>query len=58
MFADEVEALVADERAGEESAFAEDLEAVADAEDRATGGGVIFTDCMMGEKRAIAPQRR
>ena len=50
VFADEVEALVAHERAGEESALAEDLEAVADAEDRATGGGEIFHRLHDGRK--------
>ena len=42
MFADEVEAFVSNERAGQEAALAEDLEAVADAEDGASGGGEIF----------------
>lgn len=42
MFADEVEAFVANEGSGEKSALAEDLEAVADAENGATGCGEGF----------------
>ena len=42
VFADEVEAFIANEGAGEESALAEDLKAVADAEDCATGCGETF----------------
>ena len=42
VFADEVEAFVANEGAGEESALAEDLKAVADAEDGATGCSETF----------------
>ena len=42
VFADEVEAFVANEGAGEESALAEDLEAVADAENGAAGCGETF----------------
>jgi len=42
-----VQVRVADQRAGQQVRLAEDLEAVADAEDRQTG-----------ENRAIAPQRR
>ncbi len=42
VFADEVEAFVANEGAGEESALAEDLKAVADAQDGATGCGETF----------------
>ena len=41
-FADEAEVAIADERAGEQVGFDEDLEAVADAEDEATLGGVFF----------------
>ncbi len=41
-FADEAEAAVADESAGEESGFDEDLEAVADAEDEPAGAGEVF----------------
>lgn len=39
VFADEVEAFVANEGAGEESALAEDLKAIADAQDGAAGCG-------------------
>ena len=42
VFADEVEAFVANEGAGEESALAEDLKAIADAKDGATGSGETF----------------
>jgi len=42
VFANEVEAFVANEGAGEESALAKDLKAVADAENGATGCGETF----------------
>jgi hypothetical protein len=42
VFADEVEAFVAHERAGEESAFAEDLKTIADADDSPAGCGETF----------------
>ena len=42
VFADEVETFVANEGTGEESALAEDLKAVADAKDGATGCGETF----------------
>ncbi len=42
LLADVVEAGVAHEGAGEQAGFGEDLEAVADAEDEAAGGGEFF----------------
>ena len=42
VFADEVKAFVANERAGEESALAEDLKTIADADDSAAGCGETF----------------
>ena len=42
VFADEVEAFVANQRAGEESALAEDLKTVADADDCAAGCSEAF----------------
>jgi hypothetical protein len=58
LLADVLEAGVAHERAGQQAGFGEDLEAVADAEDEAAGGGEALTACMTGEKRAMAPVRR
>ncbi len=42
VFADEVEAFVANERAGEKSAFTENLKTIADADDGAAGCGETF----------------
>ena len=57
--ADEAEGGVAQEGAGEEAGFGEDLEAVADAEDVAAGFTAnSWMAGMMGEWAAMAPQRR
>ena len=42
VFADEMESLVADERTGEEACFTENLEAVANTNDSAAGGGELL----------------
>ena len=57
--ADEAQAAVADQRAGQQAGLAENLEAVADA--RAPGRRRARSATMLsmtGEKRAIAPERR
>ena len=56
--ADEAEAGVPHENAGEQCRLAEDLEAVADAEHRHAGRGRSATARMTGERAAIAPERR
>ena len=57
--ADEFERGVAHEHAGEEPDLAERLEAVADAEhEHAASAARLTTSGMIGERAAIAPERR
>ena len=62
VLADELAVVVAYQRPGEQVRLAEHLEAVADPEDRATrlsaSAAATTTSAMIGENRAIAPQRR
>ena len=56
---EEAEAAVAEERAGHEPGFGEDLEAVADPEDQAARRPRTHaTDRMTGLNRAMTPARR
>ena len=54
----ELQVAVAHERAGQEARLAQDLEAVADAEHRPARARERAHVSMIGEKRAMAPQRR
>ena len=58
-FADETAVGVAHQHARQEARFAENLEAVADAEHQSAARRMVaLTACMIGERAAIAPQRR
>ena len=54
----ELQAVVAHERAGQQVRLAQDLEAVADADDGLPGSAWRVTASITGENRAIAPVRR
>jgi hypothetical protein len=57
--ADEVEAGVAHQRAGQQAGFGQHLEAVADAQHGAAlPAAALMTACITGERAAIAPERR
>ena len=56
--ADEVEAGVAHQRAGQETRLGQHLEAVADAEHRHAARAASATARMIGERAAMAPERR
>ena len=55
---DKMERAIAHQRAGEQTCFAKNLKAVANADHQFARAASSTTARMIGEKRAIAPQRR
>jgi hypothetical protein len=49
---------IAQQRAGQQPGFDQNLKSVADAEHQAAVGGELLHRAITGEKRAMAPQRR